>query len=67
MSISRLNAHSALLPLLAMLLSRACAAAPVPEADPIKLTPADASKARQVALPALKSSVEEPADRVPVR
>jgi hypothetical protein len=33
--------------------------------DPAKLTQAEVAKARQVALPALKSSVDEPAGRIP--
>lgn len=66
MSISRPNVRDAL-PLLVACLSCAAGAAPASASTgaPAKLTPVEVAKARQVALPALKVSVEEPADRVP--
>ena len=70
MSISHLNVPSVLAALLTAFLSYACATTPpsatTPTSGPTRLTAADVAKARQVALPALKSSVDEPVARVPI-
>lgn len=65
MSISPRNVHRLLVVAAAAALSYACAAAPAPVVTALKLTSAEASTAHQVALPALKASVEEPVDRIP--
>lgn len=66
MSISRPNIRRLLVAATVGALSYSCAAAPAPVVTPLKLTAAQASAAHRVALPALKASVEEPVDRIPI-